>query len=1411
MILLIIDSVLGICVRGTKTTAQATTCRSVILMTLLMAKRRRDDHAPYNPNPLAVIHSNLRFRAANTYVSLFLTLPSWTLPLPHSPLSFRSCLAWSSNNVLAYVPPKPTTSVRLHQLSDGKRPKIAETAEHLQNDQSNLKQPFVLATAADPSIDQPLRYVTMITQAQQCHKHHTITHLSWNQRGTCLASVDETGKIALWEMKQAVDDWACVKELDMEQPVVAFLWLNTHRRVRSYPGSHGLPTPSYTFEKYKGPRNPHGHLAFVAVTANGEIAVRYQHEGNIFSEMSTRLQRPPNVQADRCRISHASLVLNDDGHIYLATHWASSTPKLVCMYEIPIKFTSITPQGVIQCRPITRLRLCLPLPNKSLSLVSHASVLHLKLLAHAAKPRLVIVVAEEQDVPHTEQAYVDANSDGYTSALAIWELAETSSQLRNDFSDPDPMQNDTFSTQPKPTMKFVTGHLIPDRLVTALSTTGGGRELVLGFSNGTVNLEYRDSLRHGVSKTQSAHDWTTVVENDCIGYEFWRPVRRDDNITDYGCVVDIAVSPNEASLTYVSSSGDVMGVDITDYEAKPEQDLPDTVLSLPVTSLADNLSQMIVLSLLNNVDYADLITVVKKLSSSLKRPDLAESILEQVIDEYDHIRNPDIGGTDHRTPQFPTLSDISQTYGLMLSMLRYKVQRKSMFGISLPFGPLSRLLHGRLTLPLSCSATCTSISIRIGGRDFLSRYLSNNNASPVAGSKSASVPMIDTIPTAAALIIHNATRECLRRCLILVQQLELSLKVDSAPTTNNLESLKGHIENLLAGLPIPLEMMLTFLKDVAAVVSGVNKDSVDAPSNWSERLLTRGLIPRHLESQLRKVLAKHRSIFESAQLCLSSKGEGPGDTSDVVRKCSNSSIVGSSGTDDPTAKTAWYASFDRTCVCGGFWRKLAVLHLDTIVACTVATLAVAKESFDEELVLKSLADGKLFTHFQFTTRLDYEPSGDALFSHYGLFPKAIGQIIQRYGARELHLTFTQGRWNYEDWGYPIAQSAGTGVELWAWMYRTESIEPNWKALTNALSGLFCASLNFIDETITSRPRMSFRPEGFYNEQADPMHERQDDPSDDSELRYGSLPHESVCTENLTPWIKLLPCKAKAGVSTLLNAHKLYDTNFHSMAIHVRPVCKVSDHFPHSGIATSYLFGFTWSPKTIDCCVVPPFICDHFQDVDCNQKQLELVQTVTSVFDPVRVTARREWSFQSLFDRKIERSCAVASLSRVLVLLPTITEDNAWQIFPSADDSMMYKVGEETRQVAVYDLAKVHVPFDLQMIWQEHIFLFRYGQERGGLTVNIVNQNPNETVPVIYFDSIPWYLKLYLHTLKVSVTWGQDVRQDGRAKWINPVRRRLLWFSFDQANLLPTGCGPLPSLGSRDVAHAPPEFRHDCVD
>ena len=95
----------------------------------------------------------------------------------------------------------------------------------------------------------------------------------------------------------------------------------------------------------------------------------------------------------------------------------------------------------------------------------------------------------------------------------------------------------------------------------------------------------------------------------------------------------------------------------------------------------------------------------------------------------------------------------------------------------------------------------------------------------------------------------------------------------------------------------------------------------------------------------------------------------------------------------------------------------------------------------------------------------------------------------------------------------------------------------WLTLTNALSGLFCASLNFIDSTRTTRPVMSFQPAGDHsNSTLSNLH-----------LLHGTLPREVVCTENLTPFLKLLPCKGKAGISSLLDGHKLFDA---IMAEHV---------------------------------------------------------------------------------------------------------------------------------------------------------------------------------------------------------------------------------------------------------------------
>lgn len=36
---------------------------------------------------------------------------------------------------------------------------------------------------------------------EKYHNQHTITHLVWNQKGNAIASVDETGQLAVWQIK----------------------------------------------------------------------------------------------------------------------------------------------------------------------------------------------------------------------------------------------------------------------------------------------------------------------------------------------------------------------------------------------------------------------------------------------------------------------------------------------------------------------------------------------------------------------------------------------------------------------------------------------------------------------------------------------------------------------------------------------------------------------------------------------------------------------------------------------------------------------------------------------------------------------------------------------------------------------------------------------------------------------------------------------------------------------------------------------------------------------------------------------------------------------------------------------------------------------------------------------------------
>ncbi|XP_029013451.1 GPI transamidase component PIG-T [Betta splendens] len=385
------------------------------------------------------------------------------------------------------------------------------------------------------------------------------------------------------------------------------------------------------------------------------------------------------------------------------------------------------------------------------------------------------------------------------------------------------------------------------------------------------------------------------------------------------------------------------------------------------------------------------------------------------------------------------------------------------------------------------------------------------------------------------------------------------------------------------------------------------------------------------------------------------------------------------------------------------------------------TVPQPKDDFQEELVIRPLHSGDIYASFQFRTLWETDFMKGNKVSHYRLFPKSVGQVISKFSVRELHISFTQGYWRTMQWGQPFLPSP-PGAELWVWFQDTVTdVDGMWKELTNVLSGIFCASLNFIDSTNTVQPSASFKPLGI------------DNVTDHRFLRYATLPREIVCTENLTPWKKLLPCGSKAGLSVLLKSEKLFHSSFHSQAVHIRPVC---------------------------------------QDSECKTTSWELRQTLNVVFDlHTSGQGKREWSLFKMFSRTLTEACPLASSSKIYIDITDNPEGELFELTPATPLLSQAVLMGDRRTFSVYDLTQ-QITFgtmrslNLLIRWKSsegHMlrpllhaerYVAGYGLQAGEIHTLMYNNHPYRSFPVLLLDSVPWYLRLYVHTLTVT-SKGKD--------------------------------------------------------
>ncbi|XP_020575014.1 GPI transamidase component PIG-T isoform X2 [Phalaenopsis equestris] len=412
-----------------------------------------------------------------------------------------------------------------------------------------------------------------------------------------------------------------------------------------------------------------------------------------------------------------------------------------------------------------------------------------------------------------------------------------------------------------------------------------------------------------------------------------------------------------------------------------------------------------------------------------------------------------------------------------------------------------------------------------------------------------------------------------------------------------------------------------------------------------------------------------------------------------------------------------------------------------------------KEEFTEELLLKPLPDRKVLSHFHFQSSA---PPSAANGRHHHLFPKAIAQLARKFEIRELELSFTQGRWNYEKWGGfdPISTTNAKppGVELWAnFDLPLNTIDHTWKNLTHVLSGLFCSSINFLESsTAYSSPTWGFQ-------------------SNSSKLRYGALPREAVCTENLTPWLKLLPCRDKAGIALLLDRPSIYKSHYHSQRLKL-----ISSEF--TGIILEQTLTLVLQPS---------------------MRRLSSLSLGDGSLQP-------SWSLNSLFGKKVVGHCVLAKTSRIFLelendlalkvdkLQPLSSWNNSafeLSVIPNNEIRELNALNKLRSSVLyVFEVSGLNdsVPLDLGIHWKIplvwscsrapfHVnrFLMGSGNERGSVAITIRSANLHEHflrasdscgVDAVIFQVVPWYVKVYYHTLHIFV--------DGKAQIISDVVRKM---------------------------------------
>lgn len=151
--------------------------------------------------------------------------------------------------------------------------------------------------------------------------------------------------------------------------------------------------------------------------------------------------------------------------------------------------------------------------------------------------------------------------------------------------------------------------------------------------------------------------------------------------------------------------------------------------------------------------------------------------------------------------------------------------------------------------------------------------------------------------------------------------------------------------------------------------------------------------------------------------------------------------------------------------------------------------------------------------------------------------------------------------------------------------------------------------------------------------------------------------------------------------------------------------------------------------------------------------------------PLENTLEKGWSLSEVFGRTLNGACPLTDGQDPETVCFRVPHERGVyaQDAPETRDPSGFSRCFSLQLSTPFDLVipeqEVHsqVPLDEPALHAERTIV-GHGQERGGMRTIFNNPSDTKSVDFIYFETLPWFLRPYVHTLQATITGRDGIRR-----------------------------------------------------